>query len=87
MEIDFTEKNILQKLIFAENYENILLECKQLAPDNVITDILKMFLHHKLIVAIPIGKSEKSGFMFDSDKMNQYTYRITAKGLKIIETT
>ncbi|NUM32262.1 MAG: hypothetical protein HUU47_08060 [Bacteroidetes bacterium] len=82
MEIDETEKAILQKLIFAESYENILNDCKELAPVNVISDILKFLLHHKLIVAITLENEGKTGFFFDSDNMTGYQYRITAKGLK-----
>ena len=86
MEIDNIEKSILQKMIFSESFENLLNDCSKIAPANVVKDILKMLLHHKLVVATPIGKVQKSGFMFDSDNMQCYTYRITAKGLKKLES-
>lgn len=84
MEIDKTEKEVLQKMIFAESYDNILNDCKETAPANVITDILKYLLHHKLIVAIPIEKGGKSGYLFDSDNMHDYQYRITSRGIKML---
>ena len=85
MEIDNTEKSILQKLIFAESFDNILAECRDVAPSNVISDILKFLLHHKLIVAIPAENKGKPGFLFDSDNMHNFNYRITSRGLKVLK--
>ncbi len=88
MKLDVLEKEVISKLIFEEHFENIINECKPLALPTIIADILKYLIHHKLVVAkYPIephiGPSKaKSGFMFDSDRMRDYTYQITAKGIK-----
>ena len=84
MDLDLVEKGVLEKLIFEEHFENIVSECSSLALPNVINDILKYLIQHKLVVAkLPSEtKKSKSGFMYDSDRMKDYTYQATAKGLK-----
>lgn len=90
MELEPLEKEIISKLIFDEHFENIIADCKSLAIPTVIADILKYLIHHKLVVAKyhvePVqGRSKsKSGFMYDSDRMKDYTYRITSKGIKCL---
>jgi hypothetical protein len=86
MDLDSIEKGVLEKLIFEENYENIIQECRDLALPNVITDVLKYLIQHKLVVAKVPSKAKRSkpGFMYDSDRMSDYTYQATAKGIKYI---
>lgn len=80
------EVKILEHLIFEETIDHILDECKTVAPSNVIIRILKQLLHQKQVVArTPVpGRSSKPGFIYDSDKMDDYTYQATAKGLNRI---
>jgi hypothetical protein len=84
MDLDNIEKGVLEKLIFEERFENILAECRHLALPNVINDALKYLIQHKLVVAkiLSENKKSKAGYMYDSDKMKDYTYQATAKGLK-----
>lgn len=86
MELDLLEKGVLEKLIFEETYESILLECKSLALPNVISDILKYLIQHKCVVAKVVleNKKSKAGFMYDSDRMKDYTYQATAKGIRFL---
>ena len=87
MEPDLLERAVLDKLIFDESYENLLMECRSLAKPNVLTDVLKLLIQHKLVVAKPVqdGERAKPGFMYDSDHMHDYTYRATAKGVKFLQ--
>ncbi len=84
MDLDRVEKGVLEKLIFEETFENILQECKDLALPNVITDVLKYLIQHKLVVAKYPTETKKSkpGFMYDSDRMKDYTYQATTKGIR-----
>ena len=84
IELDLVEKGVLEKLIFEETFENILQECRDLALPNVITDVLKYLIQHKLVVAKYPAETKKSkpGFMYDSDRMKDYTYQATAKGIR-----
>lgn len=86
MDLDNVEKGVLEKLIFEERFENIIQECKELALPNVIADVLKYLIQHKLVVAkYPTEtKKSKAGFMYDSDRMKDYTYQATAKGIKCL---
>ncbi len=86
IELDAVEKGVLEKLIFEETFENILGECKNLALPTVIADVLKYLIQHKFVVAkIPFeNKKSKSGFMYDSDKMRDYTYQATTKGIRYL---
>lgn len=84
IELDLVEKGVLEKLIFEETFENIIQESKDLALPNVIADVLKYLIQHKLVVAkYPTEtKKSKAGFMYDSDRMKDYTYQATAKGIR-----
>jgi len=84
MDLDAVEKGVLEKLIFEETFENIIQECQYLALPNVIADVLKFLIQHKLVVAkYPTEtKKTKAGFMYDSDRMKDYTYQATAKGIR-----
>ncbi|MFM9943979.1 MAG: hypothetical protein ACKVQB_01970 [Bacteroidia bacterium] len=90
MDLDAVEKGVLEKLIFEETFDNIIQECRDLALPNVTADVLKYLIQHKLVVAkVPAdlapgetkGKS-KAGFMYDTDRMKDYTYQATAKGIR-----
>lgn len=87
MDLDKVEIGVLEKLIFEETFENMLQECRDLALPNVIADVLKYLIQHKLVVAkVPSAtKKSKPGFMYDSDRMNDYTYQATAKGIKYLQ--
>ena len=84
MELDVQEKSVLEKLIFEETFDNIIQDCRHLALPNVISDILKYLIQHKLVVAKIPSKTQKSkaGFMYDTDRMKDYTYQATAKGIR-----
>jgi len=86
MELDALEKAVLEKLIFEESFDNILLECRDIALPNVISDILKYLIQNKCVVAkVPSeNKKSKAGFMYDTDRMKDYTYQATAKGIRFI---
>lgn len=86
MELEAIEKTVLEKLIFDERFENILADCKELAKPSIVEDVLKYLIQHKLVMSRYAGggKPSKPGFMYDSDHMHDYTYQISAKGLRYI---
>jgi len=85
-ELDPIALGVLEKLIFEEAFDHILQECKDLANSNVIADVLKYLIQHKLVIAkLPLeNRRSKAGFMYDTDRMGDYKYQATAKGIKYI---
>lgn len=86
IELEALERAVLEKLIFDERFENILVDCKELAKPNIIEDVLKYLIQYKLVMSryAGSGKSSKPGFIYDSDHMHDYTYQISAKGIKCL---
>jgi len=86
IELEALEIAVLEKLIFDERFENILADCKELAKPSIIEDVLKYLIQYKLVMSryAEGGKPSKPGFMYDSDHMHDYTYQISAKGLKCL---
>jgi len=82
-ELDPVAQGVLEKLLFEETFDHILEECKEIAAPNVIADVLKYLIQHRLVVAKwPLSnKKSKSGFMYDTDRMNDYVYQVSTKGL------
>ena len=86
--LDKLEKAVLEKLIFEENFHHLQEDCKGLAPASVITDILRHLIHRKLVVAKQPSelKASAGSYLYDADRMHEFTYQSTAKGLKLLES-
>jgi hypothetical protein len=81
-----SEKQILARLIFPEPYEVILEETG--LPTGAIRDDLINLINYRLVEVIntdtasPVGAS-----YYDSDNLQNFTYRATKTGLKLIRET
>lgn len=81
------ERKILSSLLFAEEFSSVVEEVKE--SEYLVSDILKSLIHQKLVT--PMKLNEENGdyeptYMYDSDNMRAYRYRVTAEGLKFIGT-
>jgi hypothetical protein len=79
------ERKILSSLLFAEEFDSVMEEVKE--SEFLVADVLKQLIQQKLVT--PMKLNEKNGdyepsFMYDSDNMRAYRYRVTAEGLKFI---
>jgi ABC-type uncharacterized transport system ATPase subunit len=79
------QKAVISLLLFPESFENILEELRDKMSKPVVVSILKEMLRDQKIKVI----DEETGavtFYHDSDRMNDYHYQATAKGLSILNT-
>ncbi|MCB9262060.1 MAG: hypothetical protein H6607_06770 [Flavobacteriales bacterium] len=85
--MDELAKAVLEQLLFPENFENIVEECRIKAGKHIIGDVLKTLLHDEMVS--PMLPNEKGDWVrslgYDSDFMGDYRYQITAKGLKALQ--
>ncbi|MBC7424946.1 MAG: hypothetical protein H7321_00305 [Bacteroidia bacterium] len=77
------EKEILVLLIFAETFASIRDEVSE-KNAGIVADELKNMIVKSWVVPVKDNESE-SGFIFDSDNMNSFKYRITAAGIDALE--
>lgn len=81
------EKKILTSLLFTESFETILDETKQ--SEFLVADVLKWLITKKYVNPMRYNDTKKDyepSFIYDSDNMRAFHYRITAEGLKFIGT-
>lgn len=75
-EPDELERQVLSRLIFPEHFESLLEETR--IPENVLGDILRHLLHHRLVVAVPAEAG--AAVFYDVDDLRLYRYRLSRKG-------
>ncbi|MCG8374402.1 MAG: hypothetical protein MI700_12750 [Balneolales bacterium] len=81
-----SEKSILSHLIFPESYHVILEETG--LPEGALRDDLINLISFRFVEVIDYGTSNPAGSAFyDSDNMQDYSYRATQTGLKQIRQT
>jgi hypothetical protein len=85
VELDFA---VLELLLFPEEFDNIVAECRIPSTKHVIGDVLKTLLHDDLVS--PMVKNEVGNFErrigYDSDHMEAFYYQITGKGIDMLST-
>jgi hypothetical protein len=84
-ELSGLAKKIVSLLVFEETFDHIVEDVKDASryavADEIKTLIGKDLLHpRKDLVS---GKT--SGFIYDSDHMEQYSFALTAKGMSLLE--
>jgi hypothetical protein len=85
-ELNPLAKEVILLLVFEEPYGNIISELKS-ASEYAVTDELKHLIAKDFVKPckdIVTGKS--SGFIYDSDRMQDYSFMLTAKGISYLET-
>ena len=82
-ELPDLEKEVLSLCIFEESFESIASECEQEKNLNVIADAIKNLIHLKLL--IPTNRINSLSWVYDSDKMQQSSFKATAIGVEWIE--
>ncbi|MGV3597002.1 MAG: hypothetical protein ACO1PI_03985 [Bacteroidota bacterium] len=81
------EKKILTSLLFTESFETILEETKQ--NEFLVANVLKWLITRRYVTPMKYSETKKDyepSFIYDSDNMRAFHYRITAEGLKFIGT-
>ena len=80
-EPDVLERQVLSRLIFPERFDALLEETR--IPENILGDILRQLLHHRLVSAVPA--EEGTAVFYDVDDLRLYRYRLSRKGYDFIQ--
>lgn len=80
-----TEKQVLRRLIFPEPYD-VLLEETGLTTGTLRDDLINL-VNYRLIEVIDPESTSGSNSFYDSDNMQDLSFRATKKGLKLIRET
>ncbi len=84
-ELNPLAKEVISLLVFEETFENITSEVNHANP-YAVADEIKTLIAKDIIKPckdIVMGKS--SGFIYDSDRMKDYSFTLTAKGMELLE--
>ena len=73
----------LELLLFPENFNNVVAECRISDSRHIVGDVLKTLLHDGLVS--PLRLDDKGNFTrsigYDSDDMQAFHYQLTSKGI------
>ena len=83
IELPELETEVLRQCLFPESFEAICDECETEKKASVIADAIKNLLHYKLLIATNMDSSLT--WVYDSDKMQESTFRATANGVEWME--
>lgn len=78
---------VLELLIFPEEFDSIIDECRIKSGKHVIGDVLKNLLHDEMVRPLLKNKDGElvKSLGYDSDFLQDYHFQITAKGLSALE--
>lgn len=77
-----SEKRILRELIYPESFEHIQTET-HLSYGEIRNDLIQLINHR--FIQVYEENNEVSGSYFDSDRIENFTFRATMSGLKKIQ--
>lgn len=78
------QRKVLSLLIFPESFEHILEESGKGLTVPVIASVIKDLMHDNKLCAVDADSGKKT-FFYDSDRMGDYLYQATARGLDWLE--
>ncbi len=83
IELPQLEEEILNMCIFPESFSSIFEECESEKNINVVSDAIKNLIHYKMLV--PTNQVNSLTWVYDSDKMQESTFKATALGVEWME--
>jgi hypothetical protein len=78
-------EKILALLIFEESFENIASELSSEKKPHVADELKMLIVQDFIRPCRDIENDVRSGFIYDSDKLESYSFTLTGKGLAYIE--
>jgi hypothetical protein len=85
-ELSDLAKEIIALLVFEETYGNIVAELSH-ASHYAVADEVKILIGKDIVKPCKdLHTGKTSGFIYDSDHMKDYSFRLTAKGMTLLET-
>ncbi len=84
-ELNILAEKIVSMLIFEENFKHIYEESGEINK-NVVQDEVKQLIVSNFVKPVAnIETGKRSGIQYDSDKMFEYSFQLTAKGMHYLE--
>lgn len=82
-----TSKKIISLLLFEETFEAIYEEMQPISK-NILADELKFLISKDYIKPVRnINNGYNSSILYDSDQLFDYSFKISAKGIEILNLT
>jgi hypothetical protein len=84
-ELSSLAKKIISQLVFEETFDHIVEDVKD-AGKYAIADEIKMLIAKDILhPRRDLISGKTSGFIYDSDHMEHYSFGLTAKGISLLE--
>lgn len=84
-EISPLAREVVSLLVFEETYENIASELPHASAYAVADEIKTLIARDMVKPCRDIATGKSSGFIYDSDRMADYSFTLTAKGMGWLE--
>jgi len=84
-ELSALAREIISLLVFEETYDNIISETTQVNKYAVTDEIKTLIVKDIIKPCKDILMDKSSGFIYDSDRMKDYSFTLTAKGMGLLE--
>lgn len=84
-ELNPLAKEIISLLVFEEDLEKLLEETTELNKYAVRDELRGLIVKEFVKPAREIATDIRKGFIYDSDRMEEFSYCLTAKGYKYLE--
>lgn len=84
-ELSRLSKEIISLLIFEEEFEKILEETSELNKYAVRDELRGLIVKDLVKPSTEIETGIRKGFIYDSDRMQEFTYCLTAKGYQYLQ--
>lgn len=84
-ELNPLARQIISLLVFEETFGQLLEDVKNVSR-NAVSDELKTLIAQDFVKPCrELETGTSSGLLFDSDKLESYSFRLSAKGMKMLE--
>lgn len=80
-----TAEKIINLLVFEETFEQIVNEISEVNEYAIADEIKTLIVKDFVRPVNDVENKRSSNMMYDSDKMRDYSFRLTAKGIQQLE--
>lgn len=84
-ELNALARQIISLLVFEETFQNLLEDIKDTSRNQVSDELKTLIVQDFVRPCRDLETKTSSGLLYDSDKLENYSFRLTAKGVKMLE--
>jgi hypothetical protein len=78
-------EKIIRLLIFEESFVHLVEELRDTSKHHVADELKYLIVKDFIKPCMNVETGQLSSVLFDSDKLDEYTFRLTTKGLNYLE--